>query len=236
MLVTDIWPWVDASVYSFIPLVIIATLNSLIVRHVVSARRIRRQIASFRSVVARGRPNSSSSPARRTPEALGGRQRARSSVFSRCEQGQDARMIALLLAVSFTFLAATLPRCAVLIATKFIDRSLAAWAAAADDPVLYQARIIGSVRLALAATDLLMYANHAVNFFLYCATGQKFRHQLCAVVFIVRQSQRASSSPFDVRGAVSEPVRLRQRGPRPCDNVLHDDSLSRRSADRYTAV
>ena len=35
------------------------------------------------------------------------------------------------------------------------------------------------VRLALAATELLMYSNHAVNFFLYCAAGERFRRQLC---------------------------------------------------------
>lgn len=35
------------------------------------------------------------------------------------------------------------------------------------------------VRLALAATELLMYSNHAINFFLYCAAGERFRRQLC---------------------------------------------------------
>jgi len=29
--------------------------------------------------------------------------------------------------------------------------------------------------------ELLMYVNHSINFFLYCATGQKFRRQLCAL-------------------------------------------------------
>jgi len=192
-LVATVWPWVDACVYSFIPLVVIVTLNSLIVRHVVSARRIRRQLASFRRSSAAAAGNKSrlaacmaaghlSSVAMATASLGGGSSQTvtRSSVPSRCEQlhGQDARMIALLLTVSFTFLAATLPRCATLIATEFISRSLAAAAANTADPALYKARIYSSVQLALAATDLLMYANHAVNFFLYCATGHKFRHQL----------------------------------------------------------
>ena len=251
-LVTKVWPWVDASVYSFIPLVVIATLNSLIVRHVVSARRLRRQLASFRS----SSPTPANNQRERTadsvchwslPEAtsavmgIGGQgqpvPRARSNVASRCEQGQDARMIALLLAVSFTFLAATLPRCATLIATEFIKRSLAAAANNADDQALYLARIYGSVQLALAATDLLMYANHAVNFFLYCATGQKFRLQLCALVFVImRQPQRVTSSRMNVGGAVSESVGLRQRRVRRCDHVPNDDSVSQKSIERKAAV
>jgi len=114
--------------------------------------------------------------------------------------------MALLLAVSFTFVAATLPRCAALIATEFVSRSLYA-----DDPALDQARVYGSVRLALAATDLLMYANHAVNFFLYCATGQRFRRQLCAVVGVVvgRRPRRAPSSRF---AAATQSVPLRRMG------------------------
>jgi len=49
----------------------------------------------------------------------------REPVVCRSEQagGQDARMVALLLAVSVTFVAATLPRCAALIATEFIGPS-----------------------------------------------------------------------------------------------------------------
>ena len=145
-------------------------------------------------------------------------------------------MIALLLAVSFTFLAATLPRCAVLIATEFIKRSLPAAAANADNPALYQARVVSSVRLALAATDILMYTNHAVNFFLYCATGQKFRQQLCAVVFFVaRQPRHATSSRFDVGGAVSESVAHRRRARR-CDNILYDRSVIPKSVERQTAI
>jgi len=247
-LVTKIWPWVDASVYSFIPLVVIITLNSLIVQHVVSARRMRHQLASLRSSTTEGDNQRQQAAANRSlPEAMSAmlgivgkshpRVGLRSSVASRCEQGQDARMIALLLAVSFTFLAATLPRCAALIATEFIQRSLAAAAANADDQALYRARIYGSVQLALAATDLLMYANHAVNFFLYCATGQKFRMQLCAVVFfIMRQPQRATSSRVKVGGAVTESIGLRQRRVRRCDHARNDNSVSQQSFERNTVV
>jgi len=222
LLVAEIWPWVDAGVYSFIPLVVIVTLNSLIVRHVVYARRTRNRLSSFRSAWMAGdghqqrRPTDNWMSAAMTRDCL----RAR-SVAS--EQGQNARMIALLFAISFTFLAATLPRCAVLIAAEFIKRSLAFTAADADDPALYQARIYGSVRLAMAATDLLMYANHSVNFFLYCATGEKFRRQLCAVAFFVHPGCAPSSR---MGGATTNSVGLRRRRIQRGDNILDDISVS----------
>ena len=224
-LVAEIWPWVDAGVYSFIPLVIIVSLNALIVRHVIVARRMRSLLSSFRSP---GQRRVTSASRRSTTKDRHQRQSV-----NRCDQGQNARMIALLLAVSVTFVAATLPRCAVLIATEFISRSLADRAANADNPALYQARVYGSVRLALAATDLLMYANHAVNFFLYCATGQKFRRQLCAVVcFVARRTPLDQSSRFDV--ALTDSVALRRRRRVRCydDCPNNDDrnSLSHKSA------
>lgn len=93
------------------------------------------------------------------------------------------------------------------------------------------------MRLALAATDLLMYANHAVNFFLYCATGQKFRHQLCSVVcFVVgRPWRRASPSRVNVGGAATGSVGLPRRRALRRDNILHD-GMSLKSVDRHTAA
>ena len=38
--------------------------------------------------------------------------------------------------------------------------------------------VYGRYLLSKAVTELLMYANHALNFFLYCATGRKFRQQV----------------------------------------------------------
>jgi hypothetical protein len=35
-----------------------------------------------------------------------------------------------------------------------------------------------NLRLMMTVTELLMYVNHCINFFLYCATGHKFRAEL----------------------------------------------------------
>jgi len=75
VLVAEIWPWVDAGVYSFIPLVVIISLNSLIVRHVVGARRMRRHLASFRSTTPVDRRRTAAAAAADATESLGSRQR-----------------------------------------------------------------------------------------------------------------------------------------------------------------
>jgi len=40
-LVADVWPWVDAALYAFVPFFVILALNSLIIRHLMVARRFR---------------------------------------------------------------------------------------------------------------------------------------------------------------------------------------------------
>lgn len=49
-------------------------------------------------------------------------------------------------------------------------------------------------QLARTIAELMMYANHAINFYLYCATGQKFRHQL---IWMVCYSRRTYWLPGD---------------------------------------
>jgi len=46
---------------------------------------------------------------------------------------------------------------------------------------LVSAALAAKLILVRTVCELLMYVNHSINFFLYCATGQKFRRQLCAL-------------------------------------------------------
>lgn len=135
-LVRDVWPWVDAFMYSFIPFAVILVLNALIIRKVLISRRNRD------SHLCRG---SSSSSAKES----------------------SARMSVMLLTVSFAFLVTTLPLNITLIVTNSMEFST-------DGK--------NKMKLGRAVTELLMYVNHSMNFFLYCATGQKFRQELCAIV------------------------------------------------------
>jgi hypothetical protein len=49
-------------------------------------------------------------------------------------------------------------------------------------------RIVAKFSLARTITELLMYVNHSMNFFLYCATGQKFRHQLVWMICYAKRT------------------------------------------------
>lgn len=151
VLLTEVWPWIDAFLYSLFPFVVILALNVVIVLRILSTKR-------HRATLCGGRRPSSSSAVENT-----------------------AKLSVMLLAVSFAFLATTLPMNATLIAFAIrravvFDRSLGA-----------------KYKLVRTVCELLMYANHSTNFFLYCATGNKFRQELCAVVRRLDRSQRQTS-------------------------------------------
>ena len=101
----------------------------------------------------------------------------------RPSQEGSTRLTVMLLTISFTFLVTTLPLTLVSIAAAFVSRTTGRDA-------------LTTTRFELARTiaELLMYANHAINFYLYCATGQKFRHQL---IWTVCYSRRTYWLPGD---------------------------------------
>ena len=82
----------------------------------------------------------------------------------------NIRLTVMLLTVSFTFLITTLPMNVSIIASAFWNRQ-------SDD----LARM-SKFQLVFTVAEMLMYLNHSVNFFLYCATGQKFRSEMVRMV------------------------------------------------------
>ena len=139
-LVTAIWPWVDAAIYSFIPFVLILLLNVLIIRKMITTRRTR-----IRRLSACAYQFSKTS-------------------FSQSQTDINRRITCMLLVVSFTFLVTTLP-VNIHIIVFAINRNST------------KASFV-KMELAKTITELLMYTNHCLNFFLYCATGRNFRNKL----------------------------------------------------------
>lgn len=110
----------------------------------------------------------------------------------------STRMTIMLLTISFAFLLTTLPRTVTSIAAAFFNqyrRDLAR---------------VAAFEFAHTVTDLLMYVNHSMNFFLYCATGQKFRHQLIWMVCYARSSsfyrRRHNTKQKLMRKLICEPL------------------------------
>lgn len=157
----EVWPWLDAAIYSFVPCFILSILNFLIIRQVLMARRFRCQLQNCKS----GRNN---------------------QLHKRLPTEGSIKLTLMLLAVSFTFMITTLPNNISLIVTAMWDN---------EDYTLEQ---IARLALVKTVTEMLMYANHSMNFFLYCATGKKFRRNIERLICRVKQYRRSfdhTSSP-----------------------------------------
>lgn len=154
-----LWPWVDAVIYSLLPLLILSVLNALIIYSVYRARR--RRI----SLLATGGRGDKVIAVDWSPERAGERQAVKAAAAATNTSGEAERLTIMLLAVSFAFLATTLPNCILLIVKSLRSPG-------------WHVQTTLSVLVAQTVGELLMYANHSVNFYLYCATGRKFRYQL----------------------------------------------------------
>lgn len=155
----EVWPWIDAFLYSLFPFVVILAFNVLIVIRVLSTRRHRQELCGGR------RPSSNSASESTT------------------------KLSVMLLTVSFAFLATTLPMNVTLIASSAFKGSY-----------VTDLKLAARFKLARTVCELLMYANHSANFFLYCATGNKFRKELYAI--LRRRGDRALKVSS---GAIAQP-------------------------------
>ena len=154
LLIDEVWPWVDAAIYSFIPFVVIMALNTMIVRQVIVSKRYRGELCQQASTTLTLRTSHGSMEVSKTTEST--------------------RLSVMLLTVSFAFLITTFPMNTTLIATS-------CWMKSMPNGLVTDLSLAAKLILVRTVCELLMYVNHSINFFLYCATGQKFRRQLCAL-------------------------------------------------------
>ena len=148
--VNIIWPWIDAVLYSVLPVILLFILNLFIITKVIETERYRSNqlnaVSSSQSLIS---------------DEL---ESDRGQILNR-----DKRLTVTLLVVSFTFLFTTLPHAILLVVDSFLPVTLSI-----DTIVLF--------RLLQTISELFMYVNHAVNFYLYCITGKKFRRQFFIVI------------------------------------------------------
>ena len=178
-LVKSVWPWVDAAIYSFVPFVIITILNVLIIRQVIGARQQRNQLQQL-TVMSKINGIVYKTQAKR-----------------HCEGSK--KLTCMLLAVSFTFLLTTLPMNLLQIVSAFLGPK--------DGSEDYDMRY-AKYTLARTVVELLMYINHTINFFLYCATGRKFRRQFKVMVCLCCQGKIVSFFKAGKKRSTSASFRL----------------------------
>ena len=174
----EYWQWVDAFIYSFLPFVVLVVLNSCIIHQVMKAKATRGQLAAGslhgnnpRPVVANKGPLPSNS----------------SSSGTSAQEG-STKMTLMLLTISFAFLITTLPGNVVLILTTYWNSRVNEMSPEEKSELMAKGQLLRTI------TQLLMFTNHSMNFYLYCAAGQKFRQQLCKLIR-KRQSKRSYHVP-----------------------------------------
>ena len=99
--------------------------------------------------------------------------RSRPIVLSASSSETGARLTLMLLAVSCAFLVTTLPMIAVNVTSAIRGRAKGAE--------------LSTFFLVRTVTQMLMFLNHSINFFLYCATGHKFRRRLLVLMHCRQQ-------------------------------------------------
>ena len=139
--------------------------------------------------------------------------------------GSDIRLTTMLLCVSFTFLLLIMP-----VNIEMVIRSF--WYK--NPPSTYKE--LGMRWLQISISRLIMYTNHSVNFFLYCATGQRFRRELRALLCCRMTSHQRCMSKRSVAGSSRSlhvtphhPGNLIKLHPRPYGSVSSFSSLANRN-------
>ena len=97
------------------------------------------------------------------------------------------RMTAMLLSVTFTFIIMTAPKTILLCIRNEVFMFL--------KYNTYDFQEIALYTLITRIADLCIYTNHAINFFLYCVSGQRFRKEM-KQLFLCRRSRSASLSLY----------------------------------------
>ena len=188
-----IYTWIDASIYSFIPVISLLVLNALIIRQLRVSHKFSKQFTERRdwtksteivhSVSEASLSTVGDSPTKQVGHdfsnnnTLAGESSVQTAKKndtsaqgklagkSKKKSSANTSITVMLLLVSFTFLALTSPVVIVLLYKRYY------WLPATDAE-----RTRAS--LTHAFVDNLMYTNHAVNFLLYSISGRRFRYEL----------------------------------------------------------
>lgn len=211
-LIVIVWPWIDACVYSVAPFITLVIFNVLITRQVYAARRHdtvpkSKRPARHSSMTTSANCNTAdniiSNPGARTSAVLTSSTSHRLLVSATgvstsggCLTESNAVQLRVILAtITVTFLVTTLPMTVVMIVKAYFESVSSPEGSLSSSTYNDESFRRGTARLILAQTvcELLMYANHSINFFLYCAAGEKFRRELVSLGRRIRRRCRPSA-------------------------------------------
>lgn len=131
------------------------------------------------------------------------------------------KLTKMLLAVSLTFILTTLPNSIYIVVQNY-------WNFDHGENLLVE---ISNFALARTVTDNLMFINHSVNFFLYCATGKKFRKNMDRALCKFRRTSNRSCSDSNIPHLMSRVSYT--TGRLSVNLVVFDSKLLNRRTTRF---
>ncbi|CAH8564351.1 unnamed protein product [Schistosoma turkestanicum] len=158
------WSTFDAILYSYLPFCLIFGFNVIILKSVYRANKERKRLRVYNCSLNHTK-NVSSSP---TPSLITSKSLTVKKSTQINETNPNVRQLTIvLLIISFSFLFTTFSIVLIKILAQVLDLR---------GTSKLNARIY--FRLADTIAELFMYINHAMNFYLFCATGKTFRKHL----------------------------------------------------------
>ncbi|KAF8571226.1 hypothetical protein P879_03046 [Paragonimus westermani] len=146
-----LWTSIDATIYCYIPFILIFGCNIVILRYVYVAQKRQYSIRVHSD-------------------------RKKLNTLINDNSNSIRQLTIMLLVVSFAFLVTTVS----IVVVKLLNQLL-------DLEHHGEIRSRSAFQLADTVAELLMYVNHAMNFYLFCATGKRFRSRL---LFLISKCKR----------------------------------------------
>ena len=161
---TVAYAWINTCLNSFIPFILLLSMNGVIIRV------IRKRSKYFQKMERQSTKKDGKSQKDKAQEER-----------DRAARRTERQLTIMLLLVTFTFLALSLP--------QYIRYTTYTFVVFTTSPKAYATYI-----MAAHVSNKLYFTNNAVNFFLYCCGGSKFREDLKKIFVCGKQEKKTASS------------------------------------------
>ncbi|CAI2735075.1 unnamed protein product [Schistosoma spindalis] len=185
------WSSFDAILYSYLPFCLIFTFNIIILKSVYYASKQRKQlhIHNYTLKSSKNQLLLPTSPLIKTKSIIIQKNK---QINNNNNDSNIKQLTIILLIISFSFLVTTFTIVFIKILAQVLDLS---------GKNKFNIRIY--LRLIDTIAELFMYINHAMNFYLFCATGKTFRKRLLLLLFNQCKYNKLNSNQINLKNNYS---------------------------------
>lgn len=196
----NIWPWIDAAKYSFLPLITIIVFNFLIICNLIQASAARHKLTYESSQKSRSLSSTTVNTIKHT--------NGTTNNTSSSSNNNNRRLTTMLLVVSITFCILSSP----LVILQILETHFS----------IRNRENEFTVDILKAIFVILQYSNHCINFFLYAITGEIFRRELCGLFVCLR---RLIDKNYEPARPYTTSIRFRNNIHSPYRNDRNNQSM-----------